>query len=114
VSASRQSAHSAKPSGSSVSAPVKRLRRKPRPNVSPPRLLPNRLVIDAELSVDALKRAERKARKRDQGSRQGQEGNAVFVFFLGGGPREERALDPFEEHRRYIQSLERGRERRRA
>ena len=31
-----------------------------------------------------------------------------------GGPKEERVVDPFEEHRRYIQSLERGRERRRA
>ena len=30
------------------------------------------------------------------------------------GPKEERVVDPFEEHKRYIASLERGRERRRA
>ena len=30
------------------------------------------------------------------------------------GPREERVVDPYEEHRRYIASLERGRERKRA
>jgi hypothetical protein len=71
--------------------------------------------IDAELSVDALKRAERKARKKEiQEAAKAKKETRSSSSSSGGGPREERALDPFEEHRRYIQSLERGRERRRA
>ncbi len=69
--------------------------------------------LDAELSVDAQKRAERKARKKEvkEAAKAKKETRTVSK---PGGPREERAVDPFEEHRRYIASLERGRERRRA
>ncbi len=69
--------------------------------------------IDAELSVDAQKRAERKARKKEikEAAKAKKETRMVAK---PGGPREERPVDPFEEHRRYIASLERGRERRRA
>ena len=69
--------------------------------------------INAELSVDALKRAERKARKKEikEAAKANKETRTVSK---PGGPREERPVDPFEEHRRYIASLERGRERRRA
>lgn len=69
--------------------------------------------IDAELSVDALKRADRKARKKEikEAAKAKKESRTVAK---PGGPREERPVDPFEEHRRYIASLERGRERRRA
>lgn len=70
--------------------------------------------IDAELSVDALKRAERKARKKEVKEAAKNKKETRSVSKPGGGPREERAVDPFEEHRRYIASLERGRERRRA
>ena len=68
-----------------------------------------------EQSIDDLKRAERKARKKEikEAAKAKKETRAVSKP-SGGGPREERAVDPFEEHRRYIQSLERGRERRRA
>jgi regulator of protease activity HflC (stomatin/prohibitin superfamily) len=70
--------------------------------------------LDAEQSVDDLKRAERKARKKEikEAAKAKKENRSVSK--PGGGAREERAVDPFEEHRRYIQSLERGRERRRA
>jgi hypothetical protein len=69
--------------------------------------------IDAELSTDALKRAERKARKKEikEAAKAKKETRTVSK---PGGPREERVVDPFEEHRRYIESLERGRVRRRA
>lgn len=69
--------------------------------------------LDAELSVDAMKRAERKARKKEikEAAKAKKEMRTVSK---PGGPREERVVDPFEEHRRYIASLERGRERRRA
>jgi hypothetical protein len=69
--------------------------------------------LDAELSVDAMKRAERKARKKEikEAAKAKKENRLVSK---PGGPREERVVDPFEEHRRYIASLERGRERRRA
>ena len=69
--------------------------------------------IDAELSVDALKRADRKARKKEikEAAKAKKESRTIAK---PGGPREERPVDPFEEHRRYIASLERGRERRRA
>ncbi len=71
--------------------------------------------IDAELSVDALKRADRKARKKEvKEAAKAKKDSRSSPSPSGGGPREERAVDPFEEHRRYIQSLERGRERRRA
>lgn len=69
--------------------------------------------LDAELSVDAQKRAERKARKKEvkEAAKAKKENRTVSK---PGGPKEERVVDPYEEHRRYIQSLERGRERRRA
>ena len=69
--------------------------------------------LDAELSVDAMKRAERKARKKEikEAAKAKKE---MRTLSKPGGPREERVVDPFEEHRRYIASLERGRERRRA
>lgn len=69
--------------------------------------------LDAELSTDALKRAERKARKKEvkEAAKAKKETRTVSK---PGGPREERPVDAFEEHRRYIASLERGRERRRA
>ena len=71
--------------------------------------------VDAELSVDALKRADRKARKKEvKEAAKAKKDSRSSPSPSGGGPREERAVDPFEEHRRYIQSLERGRERRRA
>lgn len=69
--------------------------------------------IAAEQSIDALKRAERKARKKEikEAARAKKEARAAEKL---NGPREARVLDPYEEHRRYIESLERGRERRRA
>ncbi len=70
--------------------------------------------LDAELSIDAQKRAERKARKKEikEAAKAKKEVRSTTKPV---GPRgEPRAVDPFEEHRRYIESLERGRERRRA
>jgi Family of unknown function (DUF6481) len=69
--------------------------------------------IDAEQSSDQLKRAERKARKKEvkEAAKAKKETRSVA---RPSGPREERVVDPIEEHKRYIQSLERGRERRRA
>ncbi len=69
--------------------------------------------VEAEQNVDAIKRAERKARKKEikEAAKAKKELRSVSK---PGGPREERPVDPFEEHRRYIASLERGRERRRA
>ncbi len=71
--------------------------------------------IDAELSVDAQKRAERKARKKEvkEAAKAKKEARASTQTG-GGGSRDARPVDPYEEHRRYIESLERGRERRRA
>jgi regulator of protease activity HflC (stomatin/prohibitin superfamily) len=70
---------------------------------------------EAEHLSDAQKRAERKARKKEvkEQAKAKKEMKTVSKP-SGGGPREERVLDPIEEHRRYIASLERGRERRRA
>ncbi len=72
-----------------------------------------RARIEAEQSTDAQKRAERKARKKEvkEAAKAKKETRTVSK---PGGPREERVVDPFEEHRRYIESLERGRVRRRA
>ena len=70
--------------------------------------------LDAELSVDAQKRADRKARKKEVKEAAKAKKDTRGVSSKPGGPREERVVDPLEEHRRYIQSLERGRERRRA
>ena len=70
--------------------------------------------LDAELSVDAMKRAERKARTKEIKEAAKAKKETRTVSSKPGGPREERVVDPFEEHRRYIASLERGRERRRA
>jgi len=69
--------------------------------------------LDAELSVDAQKRAERKARKKEikEAAKAKKE---MRLISKPTGPKEQRAVDPYEEHRRYIESLERGRERRRA
>lgn len=70
--------------------------------------------LDAELSIDAQRRAERKARKKEikEAAKAKKEMRASTKPV---GPRgEPRAVDPYEEHRRYIESLERGRERRRA
>ena len=69
--------------------------------------------LDAELSVDAMKRAERKARKKEikEAAKAKKE---MRLISKPTGPKEQRAVDPYEEHRRYIESLERGRERRRA
>ena len=69
--------------------------------------------LDAELSVDAMKRAERKARKKEikEAAKAKKELRAVTKPV---GSKEQRVVDPYEEHRRYIESLERGRERRRA
>ena len=72
-----------------------------------------RARIEAEQNIDAIKRAERKARKKEikEAAKAKKEMRAVSK---PGGPREARPVDPYEEHRRYIESLERGRERRRA
>lgn len=72
-----------------------------------------RARIEAEHMSDAQKRAERKARKKEikEMAKLKKETRSVN---RPSGPREERVVDPFEEHRRYIASLERGRERRRA
>lgn len=69
--------------------------------------------LEAEQNVDAIKRAERKARKKEikEAAKAKKELRAVTK---PAGPREQRVVDPYEEHRRYIESLERGRERRRA
>ncbi|HEX5005944.1 MAG TPA: DUF6481 family protein [Hyphomonadaceae bacterium] len=72
-----------------------------------------RARLEAEHQSDAQKRAERKDRKKaiKEAARLKKEARAAQ---RPAGPREERVLDPYEEHRRYIASLERGRERRRA
>ncbi len=72
-----------------------------------------RARLEAEHMSDAQKRAERKARKKEikESAKLKKEMRTVS---RPSGPREERVVDPFEEHRRYIASLERGRERRRA
>lgn len=69
--------------------------------------------LEAEHLSDAQKRAERKDRKKavKEAARLKKETRAGS---RPSGPKEERVVDPFEEHRRYIASLERGRERRRA
>jgi membrane protein involved in colicin uptake len=73
-----------------------------------------RARIEAEQSTDALKRAERKARKKEI-KEQAKAKKEMRAVAKPTGPRgEPRAVDPYEEHRRYIESLERGRERRRA
>jgi hypothetical protein len=72
-----------------------------------------RAKLEAEHLSDAQKRAERKERKKQvkEAAKLKKETRSVS---RPSGPREERVVDPFEEHKRYIQSLERGRERRRA
>jgi hypothetical protein len=72
-----------------------------------------RAKLEAEHLSDAQKRAERKARKKEvkEAAKAKKEVRAVTK---PSGPREERVVDPYEEHRRYIASLERGRERKRA
>jgi hypothetical protein len=69
--------------------------------------------LDAEHMSDAQKRAERKERKKavKEAAKVKKETRSVT---RPSGPKEERVVDPFEEHKRYIASLERGRERRRA
>jgi hypothetical protein len=69
--------------------------------------------LEAEQNVDAIKRAERKARKKEikEAAKAKKELRSVTK---PSGPKEQRVVDPYEEHRRYIESLERGRERRRA
>lgn len=69
--------------------------------------------LDAEHMSDAQKRAERKDRKKavKEAAKVKKETRSVT---RPSGPKEERVVDPFEEHKRYIASLERGRERRRA
>ena len=69
--------------------------------------------LDAEHMSDAQKRAERKDRKKavKEAAKAKKETRSVT---RPSGPKEERVVDPFEEHKRYIASLERGRERRRA
>jgi hypothetical protein len=72
-----------------------------------------RARLEAEHMSDAQKRAERKERKKavKEAAKLKKEMRAVS---RPSGPKEERVVDPYEEHRRYIASLERGRERRRA
>jgi hypothetical protein len=72
-----------------------------------------RARIEAEHMSDAQKRAERKARKKEV-KEMAKLKKEVRASTRPAGPREERVVDPYEEHRRYIASLERGRERRRA
>jgi hypothetical protein len=72
-----------------------------------------RARVEAEHQSDAQKRAERKARKKEV-KEAAKAKKEVRSTQKPGGPREERPVDPFEEHRRYIASLERGRERKRA
>jgi Family of unknown function (DUF6481) len=72
-----------------------------------------RARIEAEHTSDAQKRSERKERKKavKEAAKAKKETRSDK---RPSGPKEERVVDPFEEHRRYIASLERGRERRRA
>jgi hypothetical protein len=72
-----------------------------------------RARLEAEHLSDAQKRAERKERKKavKEAAKLKKEMRSTS---RPSGPREERVVDPYEEHRRYIASLERGRERRRA
>jgi hypothetical protein len=72
-----------------------------------------RARIEAEHMSDAQKRAERKARKKEV-KEMAKLKKEMRATTRPSGPREERVVDPYEEHRRYIASLERGRERRRA
>lgn len=69
--------------------------------------------LDAQHLSDAQKRAERKARKKEI-KEMAKLKKEMRVASRPAGGRDERPLDPYEEHRRYIASLERGRERRRA
>jgi hypothetical protein len=69
---------------------------------------------EAEHLSDAQKRTERKARKKEV-KEMAKLKKETRTVTRPSGPREERVLDPIEEHKRYIASLERGgRERRRA
>jgi hypothetical protein len=72
-----------------------------------------RARLEAEHMSDAQKRAERKARKKEI-KEMAKLKKEMRAASRPAGPREERVVDPYEEHRRYIASLERGRERRRA
>jgi Family of unknown function (DUF6481) len=73
-----------------------------------------RARLEAEHMSDAQKRAERKARKKEV-KEMAKLKKEVRSVSRPAGPKEERVVDPFEEHKRYIASLERGgRERRRA
>ena len=72
-----------------------------------------RARIEAEHMSDAQKRAERKARKKEI-KEMAKLKKEMRTIGRPSGPKEERVVDPYEEHRRYIASLERGRERRRA
>jgi len=72
-----------------------------------------RARIEAEQNIDAIKRAERKARKKEI-KEQAKLKKELRSVTKPQGSREGRVVDPYEEHRRYIESLERGRERRRA
>ncbi len=74
-----------------------------------------RAKLEAEHQSDAQKRAERKARKKEvKEAAKAKKDTRSVSRPSSGGSREPREVDPFEEHRRYIESLERGRERRRA
>jgi hypothetical protein len=72
-----------------------------------------RARLEAEHMSDAQKRAERKERKKavKEAAKAKKDTRSVT---RPSGPKEDRVVDPYEEHRRYIASLERGRERRRA
>jgi len=72
-----------------------------------------RARLEAEHLSDAQKRAERKERKK-QVKEAARAKKETRTLTRPSGPKEERVVDPYEEHRRYIASLERGRERRRA
>jgi len=73
-----------------------------------------RARLEAEHLSDALKRAERKDRKKAVKEAAKLKKEMRTVSRPPAGSKEERVVDAFEEHRRYIASLERGRERRRA
>ena len=69
--------------------------------------------VEAEHLSDSQKRSDRKARKKEvkEAAKLKKDLRSVSK---PQGPKEQRVVDPYEEHRRYIESLERGRERRRA
>lgn len=69
-------------------------------------------VLDAQLSTDAIKRAERKDRKKaikEAAKMKKDQRQTTGPRTSSSSDRDDRPLDPIREHERYIRSLERQR-----